>query len=419
MPFAFRHASVLALTVAAGFLTACSHVYKPVANTWDPKAAAAYLDQREDTWMGWPGSARDHGTFCVSCHTVLPYVLSRPALRTALAEEEQSEDERKILENVTKRVLLWNEVGPYYTTREYDHAKPAESRGTESVLNALILASTDARTGKLSHITRMAFDNMWGLQQTDGDTKGSWSWLRFGMEPWEANDSQYYGAALAAVAVGIAPENYRSSAEIQDRLRLLGDYLNSKCAAQSPMNRVVLLWASTKVPGLVDSDRQQAIIREIASAQQADGGWDLSSLAWPTGWSLRSMVRRRLRSDWTRQDSQSDGYATGLITFALQEVGMSVQNPSVKRGLDWLAHNQNTADGSWSSLSLSQRRSPASNVGHFMRDAATAYAVLALSEGNRGSDHIVDAGRSSHQQLPTTSYARHVQARPDQEIRSY
>lgn len=396
-----RQVSIVVLCISVGFLTACSHVQQPIASKWNQKSAAAYLDQREKTWIGWPGSARDHETFCVSCHTVVPYVLSRPTLRAALAEQEPSENERKILADVTKRVLLWNEVGPYYNFGEYDNGKPAESRGTESVLNALILASDDARTAKLSHVTRMAFSNMWALQQTEGDAKGSWSWLQFDMEPWEAKDSQYYGAALAAVAVGLAPENYRSAAEIQDALRLLRDYLDAKYAEQSTMNHVVLLWASTKIPGLVDSNRQQAIIREVARAQKDDGGWELSSLAWPNGLSLHSIVRRRLRSDWTRQDSQSDGYATGLITFVLQEAGMSTQNPSVNRGLEWLAHNQNPTDGSWSSFSLSERRSPSSNIGHFMRDAATAYAVLALSEGNGVSNHNLNPKTGSYQTPPT------------------
>ena len=402
MQYRFNSTYVFALCLVAGALTACSHTHKTVTSTWNPKAAAAYLDQREVTWMGWPGSARDHDTFCVSCHTVLPYALSRPTLRTALAEPGPSDNERKILDDVTKRVLLWNEIGPYYNKPEYDNAKPAESRGTESVLNALILATNDARTGKLSAVTRTAFNNMWALQLTEGDGKGAWSWLRFGMEPWEANDSQYYGAALAAVAVGIAPEDYRSSAEIQDKLTLLQEYLNGQYATQSTLNHVALLWAATKVPGLVDTDRQQAIVREVTGAQRSDGGWELSSLAWPAGWSMHSIVRKLLRSDWTRQDSQSDGYATGFITFVLQEAGKSAQDPNVKRGLAWLARNQNTTDGSWPSLSLTQRRSPSSNVGHFMRDAATAYAVLALSENNKASSHDVDAQNGSHQDSSIT-----------------
>src|SRR3984957_14370723 len=80
------------------------------AGSWDSKAAAAYLDQRADWWMGWSQSARDHDTFCISCHTALPYALGRPALRTALGEQSPSASERKLLANITKRVRLWNEV---------------------------------------------------------------------------------------------------------------------------------------------------------------------------------------------------------------------------------------------------------------------------------------------------------------------
>src|SRR5262249_24602957 len=58
------------------------------ARQWDAKAAAGYLDGRAAWWMTWPNAVRDHGTFCVSCHTAAPYVLARPALRPALAERE-------------------------------------------------------------------------------------------------------------------------------------------------------------------------------------------------------------------------------------------------------------------------------------------------------------------------------------------
>ena len=333
--------------------------------------------------MTWPGAARDHGTFCVSCHTVMPYVLSRPALRRAAGEHAVSADERKILENVTKRVLLWSQVGPYYTDEGYGNGKPAESRGTESVLNALVLASNDAQSGKLNDATRTAFNNMWALQLSAGEAKGAWSWLQFGMEPWEADDSSYYGAALAAIATGVAPEYYRSSSGIQTNLNLLRGYLKRNADKQSMMNRVDLLWASTKLPGLLDSEQQKALIREFREKQQSDGGWALSSDAWPAGWSWHSILRRRLRSDWTRQNSGSDGYATGLITFVLQEAGMTPQDRSVKRGLSWLASHQSPADGSWPSTSLTKQRAPSSVARPFMTDAATAFAVLALSENGK------------------------------------
>src|SRR6202795_439882 len=200
-----------------------------IASSWDQKAAAAYLDQRAAWWMEWPKAARDHETFCVSCHTAVPYAMSRPALRAALAEQGPSANERKLLDNVRKRVRLWSEVAPFYTDADRGVYKSVESRGTESVLNALILASHDrsnaatadasevagsdtrqgAERGHLSGDTRAAFENMWAEQQTTGEKKGAWLWLRFKNEPWEADDSDYYGAALAAIAVGTAPEDYR------------------------------------------------------------------------------------------------------------------------------------------------------------------------------------------------------------------
>src|SRR6202030_4529326 len=84
------------------------------ANSWDSAAAAKYLDQREVWWTEWQGAARDHETFCVSCHTAVPYAMSRPTLHNALGEPGPSANERKLLENVTKRVRLWKEVEPFY-----------------------------------------------------------------------------------------------------------------------------------------------------------------------------------------------------------------------------------------------------------------------------------------------------------------
>jgi len=388
-----RTAGLLACLVA-GAMVACSHTAPKVSNSWDPKAAATYLDYRAAWWMEWTGSARDHGTFCISCHTALPYALARPALRAALTEQGPSVNEHRLVENVAKRVRLWNDVGPYYSDQGYDH-KTAESRGTEAVLNALILASHDSQNDRLSDDARAAFDNMWALQQTTGDNRGSWFWLQFDQEPWEANDSSYYGAALAAIAVGTAPGNYRSTPEIQDNLKRLRGYLNRESAAQSTINRVFLLWASTKLPELLARDQQEAIIKEILSKQQADGGWRLASIAWRwNGWSLRSFVNMWLREDGTPMDGNSDGVATGVITFALQETGVPRDNSQLERGISWLMSNQNAAEGFWPASSVNKRRHMSSDTGRFMSDAATAFAVLALTEHQRPTNPV--ASVSNH-----------------------
>ena len=333
---------------------------------WDAGAAAAYLDQRVEWWSGWETAARESGTFCVSCHTTGPYGLARPLLRPAAHAGEVTQTERTLLDSVTTRVIGWSEVGPFYPDERYGAPKTSESRGTEAILNALILARRDARAGKLSDLALRAFDNLWALQETSGDAEGAWPWLHFNLAPWESDEGPYHGAALAAVAVGLAPADYASRPDVQDRTARLGDYLRRRLDAQPPFNRAMALWASSALPGLLDASRQQAIIDQVVGVQREDGGWSLSSLG---SWSRR---------DETPVATESDGYATGLATLALQEAGLSRGHVAVASGLAWLARNQD-ADGSWPASSLNRKHDPASDRGRFMRDAATAYAVLALT----------------------------------------
>jgi squalene-hopene/tetraprenyl-beta-curcumene cyclase len=363
--FAFR-AGVMAICLVAGAFAEERPSSSAEAASRRGKAAAAYLDGRLTWWIGWPSAARDHETFCISCHTVLPYAMARPALRAALDEQDISPPERRLLANVIKRVQMWNEVAPFYPDKKEGDPKTAESRGTESIVNALILARYDAPKGSLSRDARVAFENMWAQQLKTGETKGAWSWLQFHNAPWEG-DSQYYGTTLAAIAVGIAPGNYRSAPEIQDGLQLLREYLVRERESQNLINRVILLWASARVPGLLTGAQQKSIIEEAFSKQQADGGFSLSAF-------IGSWKRR----DNTPLETKSDGYATGVVAFALKQAGVPPNQPNLKRALIWLRENQDTKEGRWLAYSPNKQRDLSSDIGRFMSDAATAYAVLAL-----------------------------------------
>jgi squalene-hopene/tetraprenyl-beta-curcumene cyclase len=369
---ALRIAAVLAAALQASACYAASPASVSSASattapaTWNQAAAAHYLDSRETWWQGWSVSQRDHKTVCVSCHSVLPYALSRSSLRGPLGEAAASGPEHVMLNNVLRRVTMWNEVGPYYHTGVDGPNKSPESRGTEAVLNSLILATYDAQTKHMTDIERTAFDEAWALQIKTGESAGAWDWLNFHLAPWESNESQYYGAALAAVAVGRAPDDYRAEAKIQGNLRLLREYLRREYAAQPLINKIYLLWASAKFPGLLNSHERSHLLTTILAKQQSDGGWSLNDLG---TWQ---------RHDKSTPETKSDGYATGLTLLALEQSGLARNLPQAKRGLAWLAHNQNSQEGKWPAWSVNLKRDPDSYIGHFMNDAATGFAVLAL-----------------------------------------
>jgi squalene-hopene/tetraprenyl-beta-curcumene cyclase len=369
---------ILATCLIASVLRAASPPPQS-ASSWNPKAAAAYLDRRANWWMSWPPASRDHGTFCVSCHTAVPYSLARPALRAALGEQVPTETERKLLDSVVRRVRLWNDAMPFYSDSN-GSGEALQSRGTESVLNALILASGDTRHGKLSADTRVAFDHMWALQEKTGDRKGAWPWLDFGNEPFEANDSAYYGASLAAVAVGMVPGSYRATPNVQNSLKLLGNYISREVERAPLIHQVVALWASTEWPGLLAPTEQKSLVDNVLGQQQSDGGWALSLMGWTwRGSNLRSLVNPWFRSNDVPMAGKSDGYATGLIVFVLGQAGVPREDAHLQRGRSWLVRSQRPTDGIWPGYSLVNRRDPSSGTGRFMNDAATAYAVLALT----------------------------------------
>ena len=360
------------IVVSIGLLLGCSVVVaanrsaiESAPDQFDAKAAAAYLDARAEWWSTWPNAQRDRGTFCISCHTTLPYALARPELGAMLRERQPSSAESKILNNLLTRARSWREIEPFYPDQTRGIPKTSESRGIEAVMNAVVLSRRDTRTGHLSDDTRTAFDVMWSLQMKTGPNSGAWTWLDFNYEPWESPNSPYFGASLAAIAIGSAPDGYAASLEVQDRVKALRGYFERQHTTVSLLNQLMGLWASGTMRDLLTPEQRQATIDAAFAAQQVDGGWSASSLG------------TYQRVDKTPNDTKSDGYATALACLAFQVAG--VDDPRIAKGLDWLRRNQDRATGRWTATSLNKQRDPESDPGKFMNDAATAYAVLALT----------------------------------------
>jgi squalene-hopene/tetraprenyl-beta-curcumene cyclase len=340
------------------------------------RRAIAYLDERQEAWSRFPKARRGEGadaTSCVSCHTGISYALARPALGRFVAAAAPAAPLERILAAVALRVEHWAELDSprFRLMYDGDDRKKAESRGTEAVFNAVVLARDDVARGRESAgaATRRAFRHLWATQATEGSNSGSWDWINFGLEPWEADGSRAFGAALAAIAVGSAP-GYLDRPLDEGAARgvaLLRDYLRRRYPAESLYNRLWILEASKAFPGLLSADQSREVVDQLLAVRRGDGGWALATLG------------TFERVDGTPQARDSDGYATGLVLHALLRAGSPVDRPEVAEGLGWLRSHQQ-GDGSWPGRSVNKERDPAGFVGKLMSDAATAFAALALIE---------------------------------------
>lgn len=336
--------------------------------------AARYLDDRAAEWFGFDGADRGEGAdkvSCLSCHTTVPYALGRPAARRLSGQKLPTDDETQILANVRRRVEHWADLDSprFRLSYDFDARKKVESWGTEAVLNLLVLADHDRRCERKTpgETTRKALAILWSTQQKQGPDAGSWDWLDFGLRPWEAGEARFYGATLAAIALGTVPGGPSATDDPASRqgVERLRNYLSSQVEKQNLHNRLVALWAATELKGVLTDSQRREVIDAVPGKQREDGGWSLGSL-----------VDCR-RQDGTPQETASDGYATGLALHVLQRAGLGRDEPAIAKGLQWLRTHQQP-EGNWVGYSLNKKRDPQTHVGRFMSDAATAMALLAI-----------------------------------------
>ena len=381
-----RLSTSILITMMVGGATvpkAMAQVISDGQSGWDREAAAQYLDDRIDLWFERATQLKtgQGKTSCVSCHTVVPYLLARPALRKAMQRAQPTQQEVKLLKEIAQRVET------YPDHESLSDAKHGGERGTEAVLNALVLVCQDAhdKRPQPSELTRKAFRQLWETQRADG----VWDWMDFAQEPDESADAQYYGAALAAIAVGTAPsllgDKEVDTAGYVDKLR---SYLNGRYAEQNLYRRAWMLLASTRLAGLLNREQVEGLVVELKNKQNSDGGWSLYRLG-PWRWSKTLPFAPPGKPDMSLLE-KSDGYATGLIAYALRRAELPRGDPALNRATAWLKANQKEVqiDGNvwkcWRTNSLNHDRENGGARGGawkrmFMSDAATAFAVLALS----------------------------------------
>lgn len=308
---------------------------EPIA-PFNIQKAAQFLDAASLQWQ------KTHQ--CFTCHTNYAYLMARPALgkdSTALKQV------RAFAETMIQE--RWPSKGPRWDA--------------EIVATGSILAINDAATtGTLHPLTKLALDRMWTVQRADG----GWNWLKCEWPPMESDD--HYGATLAAIGVGSAPDNYSQSPLAQAGMTKLRKYFKEQ-EPKFAHHRAMLLWADSKVSGLVSPDDRKKWIDELLSLQKPDGGWNSATLG------------KWKRHDGKEQDVKtSDGYGTGFVVFVLRRAGLPADNQQIQLGVKWLRENQRES-GRWFARSLFKDNK------HYLSHAASAFAIMALAECNALKSH--------------------------------
>ena len=137
--------------------------------------------------------------------------------------------------------------------------------------------------------------------------------------------------------------------------------------------RMLLLWASTRVPGLLEDERRNQFIERIWKQQLDDGGWSVWSFATPEelGGGKRA---EKLQAEPEYRTPRGDGYQTGLAVVVLRDAGVAKDDPRIQKAVRWLLSNQR-ASGRWWTRSLN-----VDSRFHYISYSGSAYAALALQK---------------------------------------
>ncbi|MDF1738217.1 MAG: terpene cyclase/mutase family protein [Verrucomicrobiales bacterium] len=306
---------------------------EPLAKTFSPEAAARYLDEASLTWQ--------KKKKCATCHTNMSYMMARPALGNVL---EDSGEVRAFFEDYRK--VRWAKKGP------------GENQGFWPIVVATGLVFNDLQTtGELSEISRDVLNFLWTSQREDG----SWRWPDCDYAPLEIDD--HFGVTLAALTVGIAPNDYANTPAAREGIRKLTDYLKTD-PPKSLHHRAMLAWSSLRIEGIATEAQREKTLAELLALQLPDGGWSTSGFL--TDWNGLTA-----EEDEPLKTEISDGYGTALVIIIARELGIPAEDPRIRNGITWIKANQREG-GKWFT------RSPVAYANNLISNIGTSYVILAL-----------------------------------------
>ncbi|MCH2160644.1 MAG: hypothetical protein MK085_02095 [Phycisphaerales bacterium] len=330
--------AIFTLTLGAGLLAAWGPAPPPLdpeealRTAFDRSAAEKALAESAEHW---------HATYnCVTCHTNGLFLVSGavdPDLKPAWQRT------RSFAREYLQRYLEKNQ----------------EPQGQHGAVEGIVATSAFLAIGEARNQGRVSNDTLDALRKAASrvDASGHFTeWLTCDWPPYEVD--HHFGTSLLLVALGTTPESFQTDETMAPHIGSMRTWIREN----PPVNAHqagMCLWADATGGLELTEEQRNAYIQWCRRDQHEDGGWSVKSIG---GW---------LRPDGTPQVTDSEAYATAFMIFVLRQAGVAANDDAIKRGLAWLRAHQRES-GRWFT------RSPRRDRRHYLSNAATNFAILAL-----------------------------------------
>ena len=177
---------------------------------------------------------------------------------------------------------------------------------------------------------------------------------------------------MAAMAAATAPgwlNGLKDDDPVKTNVESLKKYLRETPPPHA-YARVLKLWTSLRMAGILSQREQEEIVALIRSKQQKDGGWSMRHFATPEQWGGGNRAGK-IRGEANFKKPTSDGHMTGLALLVLQAAAVAKDDAQIGKGIAWLKSNQRES-GRWWTRSLN------TESWHFITYSGTAYPLLAI-----------------------------------------